>query len=449
MHLQSKISAVIATAFLFSSFTFTSCSKEKKMQPVTLSVLNYLDSSDPNSANDVAAIWDHFESENPDIIITREDYFGEEFHQKTAEYLANGTLPDVVNMWPGGRSAELHTTGAIKDLRPFITESEMTDSYNPAALQNQFAGYLAELPDAITYTNVLFVNKKLLEDNGLSIPQSYDDFFKITSILSDKGIQTILMDNKQPWVMQSLLFSLVVGRYGGEDWAQKIKADELEFTDDWFVTSLSIINELCRRDVISQKTLAYEYGESQNYFVANQGAFFIGGDWKTATFQTDHATGQGLISKEAQQSDFELVSMPPFPNEVIHNSDSGTVGTGWAINSKIPAGSDKEKAAWRLISYLEGSYVQTYRLRIGKAFPTLNTLNIEQIAKENDLEPFTIKRASLYQNYPIMTPVIDNVFPEAVYSVINNQLHLIIEGKTTPKSAAFVIQNAWKQYQKK
>lgn len=425
---------------------FISCSKKDDQKKITLTVLNYLDSKDPNSANDVSAVWDKFEKENPNILIVREDYFGNEFHEKVTNYLANGTLPDVINMWPGGRSSAIHTAHAVKDLRPFLKADDLINSYSAAALQNQYAGYLAELPDAITYTNVLFVNKKLLQENNLSIPQTYEDFFTIEKTLSPKGIQTILIDNKQSWVMQSLLFSLVVGRFGGMNWNERIMDGSSRFSDDWFVKSLAIIDELCRNNVISKETLSYDYGDSQNLFAEGKGAFFIGGDWKTATFQTDRSTGQGLISKEAQQNDFELMSMPPFKDEVIHNSDSGTVGTGWAINATIPQGSAKEKAAWKLIQYLEGPYVQTYRLTIGKAFPTLQTLDVDQIAKENNLEPFTTKRAALYKKYPNMTPVIDNVFPEQIYAVINNELHLLIEGKTTPRNASITIQVAWNEY---
>src|SRR5574344_238727 len=445
MNCKKNFPSLILFSFIPCIILLSSCSRTNNTH-VTLTVLNYLDSADPNSANDVSAIWDNFEKQNPDITIIREDSFGNEFHDKTAKYLSNNNLPDIINMWPGGRSSAVHTSHAVKDLRPFITDNKLDSKYNPVALQNQFAGYLAELPDGITYTNVLFVNAKLLQQNGLSIPQKYEDFFTIQEVLSKKGIQTILMDNKQSWVMQSLLFSLVAGRYGGIGWTQKIQSGEYSFTDDWFVTSLRIIDELCRKNVISQKTLAYEYGESQNYFADGQGAFYIGGDWKTATFQTDHATGQGLISKDAQQFDFELMSMPPFPNEILHNSDSGTVGTGWAINSSIPAGSPKEKAAWRLIQYLESPYVQTYRLKTGKAFPTIKSLDVELLANELGLEPFTIKRARLYKDYPTMTPVIDNAFSEDIYTVINTQLYLLISGKTSPEIAAKKIEDAWKNH---
>jgi raffinose/stachyose/melibiose transport system substrate-binding protein len=77
---------------------------------VELTVLNYIDMSEPNSANEIAMVWDKFVAENPDIKLVREDLFNEPFHQKTEAYVASGQGPDVLYMWPSGRSTSLHTT---------------------------------------------------------------------------------------------------------------------------------------------------------------------------------------------------------------------------------------------------------------------------------------------------------------------------------------------------
>jgi len=57
---------------------------------VELTVLNYIDMSEPNSANEIKMVWDKFEEENPDIKLVREDLFNEPFHQKTEAYVASG-----------------------------------------------------------------------------------------------------------------------------------------------------------------------------------------------------------------------------------------------------------------------------------------------------------------------------------------------------------------------
>jgi raffinose/stachyose/melibiose transport system substrate-binding protein len=418
----------------------------KAGEPITLTVLNYLDMSEPNSANEVTMIWDKFAKDNPDIKLVREDLFNEPFHQKTEAYIAAGQVPDVIYMWPSGRSTSLHTTHSVKDLMPFLKKDGLVDKYNPAALAPQFAGYLGELPNGITTTNMLYVNTKLLKDNGFEVPKTYEDMKAMIPALKAKGIDLIAMDNKDAWVMQSCLFSLIVGRYGGTDWYTKLANGEIKFTDKWFLDSLNLIDDMYKSGMINRNSLQSGYGSSRGAFASNLAAFYIDGDWSTASFQTDITTGQGLISPERQQNEFELMAMPALPGEIIHDSNSGVVGTGWGMSSSIPDGSAKEAAAWRLIKFLEGEYVQTYRLTTGASFPSLKTIDVAKVAKDNNLEPFITKRAAYYNKYTTITPVIDGVLAGDVYNVINDGLQNIGLGTKTPAQVAKEVQAAWEAW---
>ena len=84
--------------------------------PVVVRVLYYFDATSPGAQREIAEVWEAFDKANPDIKIVREDLFNEPFHQKTEIYAATGQLPDVIYMWPGGRSTTLHTKKLVKDL---------------------------------------------------------------------------------------------------------------------------------------------------------------------------------------------------------------------------------------------------------------------------------------------------------------------------------------------
>ena len=85
-------------------------------EQVTLKVLHYIDASEASSEREIKEIWEAFSKANPDIKIEREDQFNEPFHQRVASYVAAGNLPDVMYMFPGGRSAVLHKNRLVKDL---------------------------------------------------------------------------------------------------------------------------------------------------------------------------------------------------------------------------------------------------------------------------------------------------------------------------------------------
>ncbi|HZJ87652.1 MAG TPA: hypothetical protein VFC80_00685 [Sphaerochaeta sp.] len=79
---MKRISVLLLALVVLTTALFAQGVKDEAEGKVTLSVLNYIDMSEPNSANEVKMIWDKFEAENPDIKIDREDLFGEPFHTR-------------------------------------------------------------------------------------------------------------------------------------------------------------------------------------------------------------------------------------------------------------------------------------------------------------------------------------------------------------------------------
>ncbi len=441
---MKKLLTVLFVALTICGMVFAQAAAEAEAGKVQLRVLNYIDMSEPNSANEIAQVWDKFAEEHPEIEIIREDLFNEPFHQKVEAYAAQGQLPDVMYAWPSGRSSTLHTEGLLYDLTDLLKRDGLFDKYNPLCTAPQLGGYLGELPNGVTATSMMFVNEKVLRENGLSIPKTYDDLKAMVPVLNAKGIEVITMDCQDGWVMQSCLFSLITGRFGGADWADKLAAGEWDFEDDWFRKALTVVDNLYKDGIINRNTLSISYGSGRADFAAGKSAFYIDGDWACASFQTDTSTGEALFPPELQKTDVSLMNFPAIDGEIVHESNSATVGTGWAIAKDIdPA---KLEAAWTLVKYLEGEYVQTWRLTTGAAFPSLTSIDVAKVCEENNLEPLVAKRADWYGRIQVATPVIDSVLDPSVYEVINQVLAEIGLGKTTVDAGVKTINAAWKAY---
>ena len=416
---------------------------------VELNVLHYMDMSDPNSANEVTFIWDRFEELNPDIKLVREDLFNEPFHQKTEAYVASGNLPDVMYMWPSGRSTSLHTTGSVQDLMPFLEKDGIVGDYIPAALAPQTAGILGELPNTITSSHMLYVNTAVLREIGAEMPKTYEEMKALMPALEAKGKGLIAMDNMDSWVMQSCLFSTITGRFGGANWYEKLAAGEIDFEDEWFINALNIVEDMYATGMINRNSLASPYGSSKGAFVDNQYAFYIDGDWATGSFQTDITTGVGLLSPERQATDIELAVLPALPGEVLSSSTSGVVGTGYGMSANIEKGSAKEAAAWKLIKFLESPEAQEYRLKSGGMPPSNVKVDVDKVIEENNLEPLVGKRMAFYSEaYDTISPVIDGVLHSDVFNVINVGLQEIGLGDKTPAQVAADVQDAWEAFNK-
>ena len=443
---MKKVLAIMLIALAVCSMIFAQGLAETttKSDKVTLTVLNYIDMSEPNSANEIAMVWDVFALQHPEIQIIREDLFNEPFHQKTEAYAAQGQLPDVLYAWPSGRSSTLHTEHLLYDLEPLLKRDGLYDKYAATCTAPQLGGYLGELPNGLTATSMMFFNEKVLRENGLEIPKTYADLKAMVPVLNAKGIEVITMDCQDGWVMQSCLFSLITGRFGGADWADKLAAGEWDFEDEWFKNALTVVDSLYKDGIINRNTLSISYGSGRADFAAGKSAFYIDGDWACGSFQLDQSTGEALFSAEQQANDVSLMNFPALDGEVIHESNSAVVGTGWAISADIdPA---KLEAAWTLVKYLEGEYVQTWRLTTGAAFPSLTSIDVAKVCEENNLEPLVSKRSDWYGRIQVATPVIDGVLDPSVYEVINTVLAEIGLGKTTVDKAAAEVNAAWHAY---
>lgn len=403
---------------------------------VTLKVFDYADATTAGY-EELEALWKKFDDNEPSITLEKENLSNEPFHQKLAAYVAAGTLPDIIYMYPGGRSAAIHQQHLLKDLKPLLGE-DFLSHFLPAVTdpKEQAGQYLAMLPESICYSSVMFVNEKLLKDNGFDVPTTYEQLKAMVPKLKAKGIQTVLMANKDDWVMQSCLYSTIAGRFVGTDWFSKVLKGEVKFTDPEFVDSLRFVDALYKDGVISRDTIQLSYGEVPGLFAAGKAAILIDGDWRQNAFLTDKDSGEALISPAKQESDIVLAPFPTIPGERYAGVVSSTLGCGYGISASIPAGSAKEQAAVKLLKYFYSAEVQRTYLEIGRFI----TSRLDVVSDK--LEPLTIKMKDYYASIPETCYVLDSVLEPDIYTVINKVLQEIGLGVKTPEQAAAEIQDA-------
>jgi raffinose/stachyose/melibiose transport system substrate-binding protein len=444
---MKRIYRFIALALIFAlsgSIVFARASRETAQTGegvIELRVLNYLDMTGANTANEIEEVWVVFEKANPDIRIIREDLFNDPYHNKMEAYAAANQVPDLIYAWPSGRSTTLHTQRLLKDLGPFVQRDGLAAVMASGALdpKAQGAGYLGMLPRAMTSSHAFYINNEVLRDAGLTPAKTYAELKAQVPILKAKGYDTVLMANQDTWVMQSCLFSVIAGRFCGEGWEQRILSGEAKFTDSDFVQALNFVKTLYDDGVISQATITTDYGSVIGQFATNRGAYLIDGDWRIGAFLTDQSTGQALISPERQEN-FQISVFPDIEGAKINKSTSGVLGTGFGMSAVIPAGSAREEAAWRLLKWLSGKEVQSWMLQSGAiTTPARTDIDVSNF----NLEPLQKAGSALATQYNITTVVIDAAFHSDVHTPINDGLQEIGIGSRTPAQVAQNIQRAY------
>ena len=435
---KSKIMSIFLITLIAAS-VFAGGTKDSGK--TTLSVLNYTDLTVAATAQDQKWQWETFANQNQDVVVNHEDLFNEPFHQKTEAYAASGNLPDVMFVWPSGRSTSLHEKKLLKDLGPFLDRDNLKGKYLPTTMDpgQQGGGYMAMIPQGITASHAFYVNLDVLKDCGLSPAKTYAELKAQVPVLKAKGYETVIMPNKDTWVMQSCLFSAIAGRFGGADWDQKILSGQTKFTGADFVGALEFIKALYTDGVLAPSSLGMDYGDGPGLFATGKGAYYIDGDWRAGSFITDPDTGQALISPDKQKN-FIVTVFPDIEGAKLNKSTSTILGTGWAMSAAIPAGSAKEDAAWRLIKWLTGPEVQARMFEHGGLpAPSRTDINFGVIP----VEPITLAVANMGKEYTTGTCVIDGVFHSDVFNPLNDGLQEIGLGTKTPAQVAADVQRAY------
>lgn len=404
-----------------------------------LKFLYYADATQAGYQEDMDEFIQQFKDDNPDIDLQVEILFSQPYHQKLGAYVASGQLPDVVFLWPTNRDSSLlmHSLKLVRDLKPLLG-AEFLKPFTKSALDPnaQASKKLAELPQSFTYTTTMYVNKKLLADNGFKVPKTYAEMKAMVVRLKAKGIQTLLLPDGDKWPAQSCLFSTIAGRMVGDAFTDAVLAGKAKFTDPAFVAALTFYATLFKDGVIDRSNMTMGYGDGPGMFASDQAAMFVDGDWRVGAFLTDKSTGETLIPRENQPTDFVFANFPAIPGEKYPGVVSGIAGTGLAITTAVKPGSDVEKAAVKLLKWYYGPEIQAMKLRTGAYIPTrTDVLDFE------GLEPFN-KMINDYKNTLKPCYVIDGVWHPDVFNVLNDGLQAIGLGSETPAALAAKLQAA-------
>lgn len=425
--MYKKLFYLIMALLLVASISV--CVSAQEQKKVELTLYNYLDITAPE-----AKVWDTiveaFNAAYPNISLTIENSVGEAFHQKLAAMAAAGNLPDVMYLYPGGRSAVLYENELVEDLYPYLGEDK--EKFIPSAVVPQWEGKLYELPYGICASHVMYVNTKLLKDLGLTMPQTYSELVAMVPTIKAAGLKPIIMANKAAWVMQSCLFSALVGRMAGQEWLDKAISGEASFADKEFVDCLAFVKGLYDTGLLPESSIQLDYPDGPNLFATGQGVFMIDGDWQVRALMP-------LLSEEEQEN----VELAVFPDIAGQKGESGSTSTVVDCGFGMKAGLSPEKAdaAWKWIYFYSGPVGSEIRLTEQGMLPSYRLLDLSAY----DLSPLAQKRGAFYSKHS-GTDVLDNViFGEAI-NVLQDGLQELALGNITPEKLAENFETAMKEF---
>ena len=237
--------------------------------------------------------------------------------------LSGRNAPDIYFEWTGERLKQRQKDGYVADITEQFTTGPLKGLFTDDTLKGfSIDGKTVMVPYSADVTNVLWYNKALLEQAGVTPPTTWDELLAACTKLNDAGVIPITTGNKDLWPAGNW-FGHLASRVVGEDvYAQTLSGTGKFATPEW-EKAFGYITELADHKCVN---------ESANSIDDNEGAqlFFQG---KAAM----HPIGSWLVSwaiDEAPDLDFDYVNLPAMPDGAGNQDSVIGVQTGFVINAK-------------------------------------------------------------------------------------------------------------------
>jgi len=379
-------------------------------------------------AQTMRSIIEQFQKDHPNITLDIQAIPPDGYKTRLKTVAAADEMPDVFILSNGSMTQEFAAGKLIQPVNELIdSHTEWKEGFMPNSFDAfTVDGNIYSAPMGLSPTSILYYNKTILEENGLTVPKTWDELLNAISVLKGNKITPIALGNKAAWLAQSSIFSSLADRVTGTEWFLKAASqDGAAFTDPEFVQALTYMQQLGTAGAFQDGFNAIDNTQMEQMFAQGKAAMMIDGGWALSNLASN-------ASEDAIKAMGATV-LPSIPGgKGDPNSLSGVVGVGMGLGKD--AIGPKKAAAFELIYAMSGPDAQKR---------TLESNQLVSYKVELDKSKVSPIFSEVYElvNSVKMTPVYDGKLTSAGAEAVNNGLQeLLMGGK--PEDVAKKIQEA-------
>lgn len=268
---------------------------------------------------------------------------------------ASGQFPDIL------ASISPKDFAGAKLLKPFDQKWLDDNFLQPTA--NAIGGETYIPPTNSQIIPLVFYNKKIFADNGISVPTTWAAFTAAITKLRAAGITPLELAGSETWAASMPLVGLASADVLGKDpaWIQKLYKGEAKLSDPLFANAMQKAVNLVKMGAYNPAALSVDFKTANSNFLAGKSAMYPMGSW---------FTGSSYIT--AAQAD--NIGVFPWPTDdgsvVIPFNVGGT--TSVSATSKNVDAAQKFAQAWSLAPANLKVLIET-----DGAFPMMKKLSIK------------------------------------------------------------------------
>lgn len=307
-------------------------------KPTTLNVVTEFGGGDQHEAV-YKEINDKFAADTGNTINDNSGSANEEWKASVVADFNADNAPDVMFFFNGTTLEPIVKTGqliSVADIQAVDAEygKNIDDSILNGTGNTSSDGKVYGLP-LKGFAETLFVNKKIFEDNGVALPDSWDNLIAACKALSDKGITPFAT---ALGVEPHYFFDHLIMSAGGCDALSKVPASADEAPAAW-AEGIALLKDLYDAKAFPADTATMTGGQDiQAYFASGKAAMYLDGSWAIGSVPTEPK--EGMIT----QDDVIMMAFPAKNAQYQGNVITG-YSSAWYITKKAWDDPDKRAAA--------------------------------------------------------------------------------------------------------
>ncbi|MDQ4502870.1 extracellular solute-binding protein [Sinomonas sp. ASV322] len=373
------------------------------------------------------AIVQAFEKENPNIKVEVTGEAVAEHLQKLSIAAQSDTLPDVFWVYKSN-AEEMLQGGKVMNLGPVLGDLGLTNKFPKSTVSNFTSG---DAVYGVPYQGLLtglWYNKKILQDNGLQVPTTFDELLAVAKKLKEKGITTISDGaNQSSFSVWSFLTDL--DRFGYADKVQGILKGTQSYDNPDFVHLYEHIAELRDAGAFASNVSTQTYQQAVDQFTSGKAAMLDAGVWASSAIQKSSVAGS-----------VGFWAGPQFKDGVgSQNIIMNVASAPLVVSAKVSKDNAKLAAVKKFLAFYYGDAAQ--QLLVDNGQPPVTTYKPKvdataQSALKSALDAATQSGVTSPESQPdlLVSTTVANAMYDSIYGVIQNQL--------SPKQAVALVQQA-------
>ncbi|MYS19198.1 xylobiose transport system substrate-binding protein [Streptomyces sp. DvalAA-14] len=344
---------------------------------------------------------------------------GADYQQKLQTIINTKQAPDVFFNWGGGSIQPFVKAGLLLPLDGFIAKDPALKSdflpsvFNTAVIGGKSYG----IPMRGTQPVLLFSNKKVLADAGVTEPKTWDDLLAAVKALKAKGVTPIALGGGDQWPTQ-MWYEYVFDRVAGPGLFEKaLSGDTSVWDSPDSRKSLTMLKQLVDAGAFGSAydSVKFTDGGSPALLAAGKAGFELMGSWEYSTQQD--------ASPDFAKTDLGYGSFPTVtggkgdPNDIVGNTNN--------FYSVLKKTKYPDAVAQFLKLQSSDEFVKA-QLAIGNLPTTTNTVNFLDTAASPDYSKYQF---NLVKQAPSFQLSWDQAYPPSATTAIHQAVQEFFDGK--------------------